>query len=546
MLRLTVSNAHGRQQLEHAEGPIELGRAPKTGEVARCVVQDPYVSKDHVRLQELPGGGIHVENLSTKQPIMLEDGGELIPPGGARGVRLPARLLLGESAIDVEAGGPDLIPHTLLETVPRSARGRAKPPAGLGGLGEAPSAEKMAGWFEAVIAAVRAAAGTPEFYRQAAQTLVDLFGMDRSFVLFREGDGWKVLAHASATSSGHGRQFSHTVLRRVADEGRTVFMNGMKAAETSSLGGIQSVVAAPVLDDREQVVGILYGSQDFVLGAPGIGPLAAQMVQLLATAIGTALARAEQEAEANRLRVEMAVAEEANSAKNLFIATMSHELRTPLNAIIGFSEMLLEEAEDEGRGTAAADLKKIRSAGKHLLTVINDILDFSKIQAGKMELCPESFDPTAVIREVVDMSRPLAEAGGNVLNEVCPDGLGTMHADVTRLRQCLFNLLSNACKFTEKGTVTLEASRSDAEGGGWLTFRVSDTGIGMTPEQLAKVTAEAPFTQADPSTTRKYGGTGLGLTITRRLCQLMGGDVRAASEPGRGTTFTIRLPARCP
>ncbi|HEX5272332.1 MAG TPA: ATP-binding protein [Gemmataceae bacterium] len=540
MLRLTVSNGQERYHLEHAAGPIELGRNPKAGDVARCVIRDPFVSKDHARLEEMPGGFLHVENLSTKLPIML-DTGTAIPTGGTSNLPLPARLILGETLVEVEADASDTISPTLLEAVRRPRLGGRAPAAGgLGRLGEAPPIETLAGWFETIIAAVRAAAGTPEFYRQAAQTLIDLFDLDRSFVLFRQGATWKVVAHASRSSTGHARQFSHTVLQRVADERCTFFLNGLRAAESNSLAGVQSVVAAPIFDEQERVIGALYGSQDLVLSRGAMGPLIAQMVQLLATAIGAALARAAREDEANRLRVEMAAAEEANRAKNLFIATMSHELRTPLNAIIGFSEMLLEDAQDEGRDEAAADLGKIRTAAKHLLTVINDILDFSKIQAGKLELLAENFDPAAVIREVIEMSRPLAEAGANALNVVCPDGLGSMHSDVTRLRQCLLNLLSNACKFTEKGTVTLQAGRA----ADLLTFRVADTGIGMTPEQLAKVTAESPFTQADASTTRKYGGTGLGLTITRRLCQMMGGDVTATSTPGQGTTFTIRVPAR--
>jgi signal transduction histidine kinase len=544
MLRLTVSNENERRHLEHAAGPIVLGRGPKAGDVARCVLQDPYVSKDHARLQEMPGGAVHIENLSTKLPITLE-GGAPIPPGGTCGVQLPIRLILGESLVEIDADSADTIPSALLESVrrpPRTSPTQAE--GGLGRLGEAPPIETIVGWFETIVAAVRAAAGTPEFYRQAAHTLIDLFGLDRSFVLFRQGEGWKVVAHASRSSTGHGRQFSHTVLRRVADERCTFFLNGLKVADSNSLAGVQSVVAAPIFDDQECVIGVLYGSQDLVLSTREMGPLIAQMVQLLATAIGTALARAAREAEANRMRVEMAAAEEANRAKNLFIATMSHELRTPLNAIIGFSEMLLEDAEEDGREVAAADLKKIRTAAKHLLTVINDILDYSKIQAGKLELFAETFDTVTVIGDVAEMSRPLAETGGNTLNIVCPVGLGAMHSDVTRLRQCLLNLLSNACKFTEKGTVTLEARRNAEGDGDWLTFSVTDTGIGMTPEQLAKVTAESPFTQADASTTRKYGGTGLGLTITRRLCQLMGGDVNAASTPGQGTTFTVRLPAR--
>jgi signal transduction histidine kinase len=543
MIRLSVSNAQERYHLEHAAGPIELGRIPKAGDVARCVIQDPYVSKDHARLQELPGDFLHIDNLSTKLPITLGRGAA-IPPGGSGDVPLPARLVLGESLVEVEGETADTIPPTLLEAVRRPPRASpTKAGGGLGRLGESPPIETLAAWFEAIIAAVRAAAGTPEFYRQAAHTLIDLFELDRSFVLFRQGETWKVVAHASRGNAGHARQFSHTVLRRVADERCTFFVNGLRAAESNSLAGVQSVVAAPIFDEQEQVIGVLYGSQDLVRGTGGMGPLIAQMVQLLATAIGTALARAAREAEANRLRVEMAAADEASRAKNLFIATMSHELRTPLNAIIGFSEMLLEDAQDDGRDEAAADLTKIRTAAKHLLTVINDILDYSKIQAGKLELVAEPFDAAAVVREVVEMSRPLAEARANALNVVCPDGLGAMHSDVTRLRQCLLNLLSNACKFTEKGTVTLEASRSAGDGD-WLTFRVADTGIGMTAEQLAKVTSDSPFTQADASTTRKYGGTGLGLTITRRLCQMMGGDVTAASTPGQGTAFTLRVPAR--
>ena len=235
-------------------------------------------------------------------------------------------------------------------------------------------------------------------------------------------------------------------------------------------------------------------------------------------------------------------AEAASRSKSTFLANMSHELRTPLNAIIGYSEMLKEEAEDLGREDFAEDLGRIHVAGKHLLGLINDVLDLSKIEAGKMELFLETFDVAEMIRGVVDTIEPLAEKSGDTLSVECPEGLGAMHADLTKVRQSLLNLLSNAVKFTERGTITLRAAREADGDREWITLAIGDSGIGMTPEQLGRLFQ--PFTQADASTTRKYGGTGLGLTITRRFCQMMGGDISVRSVSGAGSTFTIRLPAR--
>ena len=234
-------------------------------------------------------------------------------------------------------------------------------------------------------------------------------------------------------------------------------------------------------------------------------------------------------------------AEIANRAKSQFLANMSHELRTPLNAIILYSELLQEEAEELGVEKFIPDLEKICNAGKHLLSLINDVLDLAKIESGKMDLLLETFDVPDMIRDVVTTIQPLTRRNANRLEVHCPDGLGRMHADLTKVRQSLFNILSNACKFTEGGTIRLEVTRQE-EDEGRFTFRVTDTGIGIDPEDLTKLFV--PFSQMDPSPTRRVGGTGLGLAITRHFCEAMGGDISVESTPGVGSTFTVRLPGR--
>jgi len=235
-------------------------------------------------------------------------------------------------------------------------------------------------------------------------------------------------------------------------------------------------------------------------------------------------------------------AEAANRTKSTFLANMSHELRTPLNAIIGYSELLEEEAADMEEGTLVIpDLKKIRSAGKHLLALINDILDLSKIEAGKFELLPEFFDVELAVKDVLTTVLPLLEKNNNRVELTCAPDTGQLKADLVRVRQCLFNLISNASKFTEDGVISIELSRRRGETRDWIVCRISDTGIGMSEETLAKLFQ--PFTQADDTATRKYKGTGLGLTITKRFIELMGGDIVVESTYGMGATFQFELPA---
>jgi hypothetical protein len=251
-----------------------------------------------------------------------------------------------------------------------------------------------------------------------------------------------------------------------------------------------------------------------------------------------------------RKRAELALqhameqAEEANRTKSKFLANMSHELRTPLNAVIGITEMLKEDAQDLGQDEFLEPLDRIHRAGNHLLHLINEILDLSKIEAGRLELHLEEVDVAALIQDVATTAETLAAKNHNRLQVHCADNLGSIQTEPMRIRQIVLNLLSNACKFTENGEVTLTAMRAPADGGDWFTFTVTDTGIGMTAEQMAKVFEE--FSQADGSTTRRYGGTGLGLAISQRLCHLLGGDIAVASTPGVGSTFTVRLPAAPP
>jgi signal transduction histidine kinase/CheY-like chemotaxis protein/HAMP domain-containing protein len=297
--------------------------------------------------------------------------------------------------------------------------------------------------------------------------------------------------------------------------------------------GYRSLLAIPLLREGRVMGGLSVYRRD-------VGSFSAEVVNLLQT-LATQSVLAIQNARLFReIEDKGRQLGEANRHKSEFLANMSHELRTPLNAIIGYSEMLEEEAADLDHKTFIPDLQKINGAGKHLMSLINNILDLSKIEAGKMDLYLENFEIVPMVKEVVATVKPLIEKSADILELHCDDGLGAMRSDLTKVRQTLFNLLSNASKFTERGSITLRVGRESVNGGEWVSFSVSDTGIGMSAEQTNKLFQA--FTQADTSTTRKYGGTGLGLAISQKFCHMMGGEITVSSKPGHGSTFTVRLP----
>ena len=309
------------------------------------------------------------------------------------------------------------------------------------------------------------------------------------------------------------------------------------ASEKWTNDPIGEVVGIP-LKSESQVMGVLEIASSVESGRT-FGQEEVQLLGRFAQLASIALDNARLYQAMERARKD---AESANSVKSAFLASMSHELRTPLNAIIGYSEMLIEDAESSRQEGLASDLRKIMAAGKHLLSLINDILDLSKIEAGKTEIFLETVSVVRFIEDVVSTVRPLVAKNENSLIVHCGDDLGMIHTDLTKVRQVLFNLIGNAGKFTDKGSITLDVSRITQSGQEWLMIRVADTGIGMTKAQMSRLFHA--FSQVSESTRRKYGGTGLGLAISKRFCEMLGGDITAESRHGMGSAFTLRLPIR--
>ena len=359
--------------------------------------------------------------------------------------------------------------------------------------------------------------------KEGVQFFAEAYGFSSEFIEYVRG---------TSVEKGRG-----TATGRALLEGQVIHIADVLAdrdytwAQAQRLGDYRTVLAVPML--REGIpIGVL------TLTRSKVRPFTDKQIELVNTFADQAAIAIENVRLFDEIQDKSRQLEMASQHKSQFLANMSHELRTPLNAIIGVTEMLREDAEALKQDLEPLD--RVLGAARHLLALINDILDLSKIEAGRMELQLEDFALAPLIEGVVKTIEPLAAKNENRVAVSCDAAIGALHADQMRLRQALLNLMSNANKFTERGTITVDARRMQENGRDWITIAVVDTGIGMTPEQMGKLFQE--FSQASSSTASRYGGTGLGLAISRRFCQMMGGDITVESEPGRGSTFTIRLP----
>jgi two-component system NtrC family sensor kinase len=372
---------------------------------------------------------------------------------------------------------------------------------------------------------------------------------DHAWLVRRHGEYFSWLASYGYATEVHARIRDYfntrqalpvdrgSIVGRTMLEAKTVQVSDVLAdpeyalSDLQKIGGYRGALGVPLLREGH-VMGAIF------LARTVPQPFSDKQIELIESFADQAVIAIENVRLFDEIQDKSRQLAEASQHKSQFLANMSHELRTPLNAIIGVSEMLREDAEALKQDTEPLD--RVLGAGRHLLALINDILDLSKIEAGRMELALTTFALAPLIDDVVKTIEPLAAKNSNRVSVNCDTAIGTVHADQMRLRQALLNLMSNANKFTDRGTITIDARQRLENGCGWIALAVKDTGIGMTPDQVGKLFQE--FSQASSTTASKYGGTGLGLAISKRFCQMMGGDITVESEPGRGSTFTIRLP----
>jgi signal transduction histidine kinase len=390
----------------------------------------------------------------------------------------------------------------------------------------------------------RSAFNLQPVFEAVAESSLRLCGADRAFIFRFDGELLQMVAAYNAppefkewVAKHPIRPGRHSGSARAALERRTIHIPDVRGDPEYTYGAkdaeaIRTVLGVPILKG-DDLLGVM-----MIYHLQGVRPFTDKQIALVETFADQAAIAIDNVRLFHEIQDKSRQLAEASQHKSQFLANMSHELRTPLNAIIGVTEMLREDAEALTQDTEPLD--RVLGAARHLLALINDILDLSKIEAGRMELHLETFPLAPLLQDVAKTIEPIATKNGNRIVIECPADLGTIHADQIRLRQSLLNLASNANKFTEKGTVTIAARQGQENGRDWITLAVTDTGIGMTPEQMGKLFQE--FSQASSATASKYGGTGLGLAISRRFCQMMGGDITVESAPGNGSTFTIRLP----
>lgn len=567
-MRLIVSpELPDEQEFTLKKGPNSIGRARDND----IVILDQSLSRYHARI-DVSDERIQITDLQSRNGTWINGKkiqetnlhhGDSIKWGDVRCV-----VVVDTAAIVKEISG-DLSEISLKDLVEKSHKSQSR--------------DRLN-----IILKVSQLLSSPHALDKLMETILDLLfeimSLDRAVImLLNEQTGKLEPRYVKHATTSRDDRYSNTVIQYVMQKNVSVLSSdatqderfGASTSITSQ--SIRSTMCVP-LKVREKMLGVLYVDNlsvpyqfaeqelEFLAGFANQAAVAlensilykqieeqskareAELLKLVAERtknLSDALneadnARKEAERQREIAELAMAAAKDANMAKSQFLANISHELRTPLNAIIGYSE-ILEEESDISTVDLATDLKKIKGAAKHLLALINDILDLSKIEAGKMELNIERFNLRNLMDDVVSTIRPLIEKHMINLHVDCPQNLGFMRADHTRIRQILLNLLSNACKFTDGGDIYMSVEREVTDGEDWIVFRVKDTGIGMNEEQQSKLFK--PFTQVDSSTTRKYGGTGLGLAISRRFCQMMNGGISVQSEPGKGSTFTFRLPA---